>query len=382
VKILYTCCQPGYAGGTGRYVQILFEHFSQKHNVFLAVQKSSSLYADLTGKYGEKIIDMDYPLEIKRLPELFEYFLGLFNLIKQKQFDIIHCNGKPDHKMVTLVCSFFGKKPKIIYTQHESHRVKKNFFTKKRLKSTAQIILTCDQYKRFYTDVGVKESRLSFIPNGVDTDYFSPGEINRREVGRLKALYQIEDGDTVFGSIGTASYKGWHYLTRAVSRLEVKKDIKVILIGGLPAKEAIERDIVNLGLKENVIFTGLQKDVRSYVALSDVCFLLSDSVESFSFALREMMALGKPVIVSDYGCLPYDVEEGSNGYIVPVGDIEELRGLIGDIHQNKTGLIHMGLRARQKAEREFNVQVFLAKTDRIYHQIIKEEDRASGSGKK
>jgi glycosyltransferase involved in cell wall biosynthesis len=370
VKILYTCCQPGYAGGTGRYVQTLFEYFHNKYDVYLAVQRASSLYSDLMDRHPGKLVDADYPLKVKRLPAVIKHFHKLYKFIKREGFDIVHCNGKPDHKLITFICGFLNKRPKIIYTQHEGHRLKTDFFTKKRFNNTDHVILTCDKYGKFYTEAGVKKDDITFVPNCVDIEYFSPGRIDPQEVSRLKKMYRINAADIVFVTIGTAPYKGWHYLTQALSGLQDNKNIKVVLIGGIPEKDVIDKYVIGPGLKDNVIFAGLRQDIRNYVAMGDVGFMLSDSVESFSLALREMISMGKPVIVSDFACLPYNVDDKITGYVVPKGDTEILKELIIEIAADKKKMLEMGLKARRKAEREFNLKNFFDITEDIYIKAL------------
>lgn len=371
MKILYTCCQPGYAGGTGRYVRTLFEYFHYKYDVYLAVQHTSTLYEELRGSHPGKLIDADYPLRIKRLPALIKYFRRLYKLMRRERFDIVHCNGKPDHKLITVIRGLLDIKPKIIYTQHEGHRLKTDFLTRKRFKDTAHVILTCNKYEKFYEEAGVKKNDMTFVPNCVDIGYFSPGMIDHEEVSRLRKLYGIKDSDLVLVSAGTSQYKGWHYLTQAISGLQDRKNIKVLLIGGIPEKDLIDKHITGPGLEDNVIFAGFHQDIRNHVAVGDAGFMLSDSVESFSLALREMISLGKPVIVSDFACLPYNVDDKITGYIVPGGDIQTLRDLIAELAADRSRLAAMGLNARKKAEMEFDLKNFFDMTDNVYTEALR-----------
>ena len=76
------------------------------------------------------------------------------------------------------------------------------------------------------------------------------------------------------------------------------------------------------------IFSGLVEDVRPYVAIADVGFVLSYKVETISYACREMMSMGKPVIVSNFSGLPENIDNGINGWIVDAQNIRELRNKI------------------------------------------------------
>ena len=81
-------------------------------------------------------------------------------------------------------------------------------------------------------------------------------------------------------------------------------------IAGLPPSAADLRRVEALGMTGAVVFTGLLRDVRPLLAAMDVGFVLSSRLETISFACREMMAAGRPVIVSDTGGLAENVTEG------------------------------------------------------------------------
>ena len=48
----------------------------------------------------------------------------------------------------------------------------------------------------------------------------------------------------------------------------------------MPEKDIIERHVKGPGLTDNVIFAGLQHDIRNHVAMADAGFMLSCSVET------------------------------------------------------------------------------------------------------
>ncbi|WZB74320.1 glycosyltransferase [Achromobacter insuavis] len=85
----------------------------------------------------------------------------------------------------------------------------------------------------------------------------------------------------------------------------------------------------------------------------DVGFVLSSRLETISFACREMMAAGKPVIVSDTGGLAENVTEGGNGWIVPVSAPPRVAETLAEILENRILLDWMAAAARRRAVRDF-----------------------------
>lgn len=73
-------------------------------------------------------------------------------------------------------------------------------------------------------------------------------------------------------------------------------------------------------MSDAVVITGLQKEVRPFVAASDAVVLCSKTVETFSLAALEAMALGLPVVLSEIGGAAEMIRPGENGFLFPVGD--------------------------------------------------------------
>ena len=114
---------------------------------------------------------------------------------------------------------------------------------------------------------------------------------------------------------------------------------------------------------------GWVQDVRPLISQSDVVVLPSYR-EGIPRSLLEAMAMGKPIITTDsVGCREV-IEDGRNGFMVPVKDTEALAAaMIKMIHLGEEGRREMGLYGRRKAEREFDerlvIQAYLREIDRI-----------------
>ena len=116
--------------------------------------------------------------------------------------------------------------------------------------------------------------------------------------------------------------KGFDVLLKAAAQLP--KDAGVYLVGGEPTEEYIALR-QELGL-DNVHFLGFQNKqtlVKFYRA-ADV-FVLPTREDIWGLVINEAMAYGLPVITTDRCVAGLElVEDGVNGYIVPVRDVEAL----------------------------------------------------------
>ena len=115
-------------------------------------------------------------------------------------------------------------------------------------------------------------------------------------------------------------------------------------------KQAEELDIVN-----HVVFTGFQKDIKSYVTDLDILVVPSIWDEPFGRTALEGMALGLPVIATRVGGLPEVIEDGSSGLLFEKNDIEAMAQAMVRLIRSPDLRQQMGLRGRSLAETKFNI---------------------------
>ena len=241
-----------------------------------------------------------------------------------------------------------------------------------RMRYCTDAIIAVSQFtEKDLLKAGLPRSLIHTIPNGIDTHFYQP--ISNEQKNQLRQKHALSMDDFILvSSAGTADYKNWPSLIAAIAALptELKSMIKVIIAGKIPSLEEQMEIIHTLGLKKQVIFPGLLPDIRDWIALGDVGFVLSNAVETISFACREMMAMGLPVIVSNYGGLPENITPEVDGWIVPVNDIPALTECLRVILK-QNDFAQMGQRAREKAVRSFDKSIFIQETLKLYQSLIK-----------
>ena len=121
--------------------------------------------------------------------------------------------------------------------------------------------------------------------------------------------------------------KGQSYLIEAFSRLTDRR-WRLQILGDGPLRESLNNQVKELGLQDRVEFTGAVTNVDDYLATASI-FVFSSISEGFPNALCEAMAAGLPCVSFDCTAGPRDIiNQGSNGYLIPVGDVESLSGSI------------------------------------------------------
>ena len=359
MNILYTNFHPGNGGGHTTYLTYLFNGvLSQDINAFIAVPKVSKLNKDLKQNYPDKVFDLDFPGKPKEIINIIKNIKKLKNIIAKKQIDIVHVNGTPDHKVVMLCKWFYKLNFRIIRTKHDSFKIKQDWFANKLYGKYTDQMIVVSRFQYDHVITNDLQNKTTVIHNGIDLEYFQPREKSKN----LIKQFNIQDKDIVFVSVaGTALHKGWQFLVEAASRLddELRSRIKIIVVGNSPKNEIIEQYINQFNMQDNVIFTGFIDDVREVISIADIGFVLSQ-YEALSIACREMMAMGKPVLISNVGGLIENINNNQDGWIIKQKSTDEAQEFLQKIE--KLDLVNFSKLAIQKAKKEFGLDNFIQAT--------------------
>jgi glycosyltransferase involved in cell wall biosynthesis len=135
---------------------------------------------------------------------------------------------------------------------------------------------------------------------------------------------------------------------------------KLIIVGGDALKQGNEarlRNIIkSLEAESKVELAGYRKDTDNYYSESSLFVLASES-EGFPNVIGEAMAAGLPVVAFDCVAGPSEmITDGDNGFLVPVGDYDQMASRIELLMDDDNLRTTMGIRARKAIER-FSLEV-------------------------
>ena len=194
---------------------------------------------------------------------------------------------------------------------------------------------------------------------GVALDRFDPSILPSPAQMRQKLGLPLHG--PLIGIVGRLQrWKGMHVLVEAMPKvLEKYPDAHCLIVGGKHDLEPDYEDFLNekitsLGLDEQIIRTGLQRNVPDWVQAMDVFIHASDK-EPFGIVIIEAMALGKPVIAGNAGGPTEIITEGVNGLLTPYGDAEALANAILRYLDDQEFARRVAAQAQQRAL-EFSTQ--------------------------
>ena len=277
----------------------------------------------------------------------------LADLIRAHRIDAVICTNMYSMLYGYLACSRIRPRPKLATVFHttllRTYKEKAQMLLYRHLFRRSDLLIYVSENQRDrWRDWGLRAAADAVVQNGIDVDYFSTARTPRLE--NFRASLGLTEADYVIGLCsGLRPEKAHGDLLHAIARLRERGiAAKALLIGEGPERLRIESLILELGLSEHVVITGLQEDVRPYIACCDVMTLVSHT-ETFSLAALESMALGKPLVMSDIGGASEQVVHGQTGLLFEPHDIAALT-------EQLTTLGSAALRARMGAAAERRVR--------------------------
>lgn len=267
------------------------------------------------------------------LPKIGKISFDVLRELKKKKYDIIILDG---YGYVTqLINIFYLNKKKFRYFVNVDGAVpKKNEklairFMKKSIISKVPYFL-CGSHETGNILVGYGSDYKKIIHHPFTSLYkedLYSDTISCFDKSVLRKKLGISENRMII-SVGRFSYlngygKGYDVLLKAALRLK-DSNIGWYIIGGEPTEE-FKRMKREMEL-ENVHFIGFKKkeELKEYYRASDI-FTLMTVGDVWGLVINEAMACGLPVITTDKCVAGVElVENGMNGYIVPVGDDKEL----------------------------------------------------------
>ena len=119
---------------------------------------------------------------------------------------------------------------------------------------------------------------------------------------------------------------------------------------------------------------GYRTDVKELLKQASIVAFPSYYREGVPKSLIEACASGRPIVTTNsIGCKDV-VDDGVNGFLIPVRDSDALADKLRVLIEDKDLRIKMGKAAREKAEREFSLDKVVQKHLEIYQSLIKDND--------
>ena len=146
---------------------------------------------------------------------------------------------------------------------------------------------------------------------------------------------------------------------------QLHPEVRFVLLGGLdPNPGGLREAEISAWVTEGILEWPGHVAVKPWLAKTSVCVLPSYR-EGLPRSTQEAMAMGRPVITTDAPGCRDTVQEGVNGYLVPVRDVAALAQAMLRFVNNPSLIEPMGHASRRMAEANFDVRQINARLIKI-----------------
>jgi glycosyltransferase involved in cell wall biosynthesis len=164
----------------------------------------------------------------------------------------------------------------------------------------------------------VPASKLTIMPNGIDSERFRPDPAARC---RMRRELDVED-QFVWLAVGRLELAKAHPTMLRAFALRGEGPRTLLICGKGTLHDELRAEADALGIGHRVRFLGLRSDIPALMSAADA-FALSSDLEGLPLVLLQASAARLPIVATDVGGNAEVVVDGVNGYVVPAGNPED-----------------------------------------------------------
>ena len=254
-------------------------------------------------------------------------------IIKEGKFDKIIC---ADFTSLTgmFAINYMRRKKIPYYLESDGGFAKNGKGLKEKIKchfikGAQGYFSTAKEHDKYYLTYGATEDKLIRYPfTSLKEENIEKSIITSKDKLALRDKLGIKEDKVVLAVGQFIHRKGFDVLLKASKNFN--SGVGFYFIGGEPTEEYLKYKA------NNVHFIGFKKkaDLKEYYLAGDI-FVLPTREDIWGLVINEAMANGLPIITTDKCIAGLElVENGKNGYIVPVDSVEELTKAINSVLVN------------------------------------------------
>lgn len=331
---------------------------------------------------GIKVKTIQIKRKISPLADMVS-LVKLFFYFKKEKFDIVHTHAPKPGLLGQLAAKMAGV-PIIVNTIHglyfteNSSFLKRNFFIfMEKIAAKCSSLIFSQNREDMETMVKekiAKPEKIKYLGNGIDMKRFNPERFSDAFVKNKKNALNLPADAKIIGAVGRlVKEKGYMELFSAFS--DVLKNFPNTLLLAIGPEEPEKKDsfspeiVKSYELDGKVLFLGERTDVDELYPLMDV-FVLASHREGFPRTVLEAMAMTRPIVATNIRGCREEIDNGINGVLIPPKSAKELAQAIIYLLRNPDRVKGMGIRAGEKARREFDERLVFDRIKKEYEELV------------
>lgn len=211
----------------------------------------------------------------------------------------------------------------------------------------------------------IDQSKVAVLPNCIDLEEFLAQA--RTPVSDIRQELGLPQGTPLVSMVGRlAPEKDW---TTFLQVAFMNPQLAFLAVGEGALEKTLKQEAHQSAL-DNLHFLGWRTDVPSLLAQSNA-FLLTSRQEAFGIVLLEAMAAGCPVIATRTQGAEALLQEGINGLLVPVSDVQGCHAALGRVMQEASLANNLKKNALSGLQ-AYDLQPICDRLATLYREILAE----------
>jgi glycosyltransferase involved in cell wall biosynthesis len=297
--------------------------------------------------------------------------LGLAAHIRRHRIEILHSTDRPRDAIACVVLAALTGAKALIHV-HVNYGDWMSRGVTWALGRADAIVGVSRHTARTFVEAGYRPDRVHAVLNAIEPSRWNP--LLDPVPGR--ASLGVPNGAPLIVSVARLFRSKGHFeLLRALTLVKRKyPNVRLAVVGSdYPADsgttQMLKEHARELGISENVMFTGPRSDVASLLSACDV-FSLPSFEEPFGLVFAEAMAMKRPVVALNNGGTPEVVEHGKCGLLSPPGDIDALAANLLRLLDDPALRTQFGEYGRSRVEEHFTPQRMASDFAALYTRMV------------
>ncbi len=218
--------------------------------------------------------------------------------------------------------------------------------------------------KELTAEFPVAQRKIRVLPNAVEVEALTAPSSFDRDAFRQNIGISKSDVTFVFIALGHFERKGLALLIEALARPGLETANLLVIGGAADLIESYRSRAEGHGVKDRIVFAGMQSDVRPFLWAADA-FVLASAYETFSLVTFEAAGASLPLITPLLHGIEEIARDGVTGYLVGRTVDEFVRAMRRFVELPISQRAEMGRQARLSAL-QFDEKSFVDNWRRFY----------------
>jgi len=215
-----------------------------------------------------------------------------------------------------------------------------------------------------FASINIPSESRFYLPNGVDTDYFSPPSAVEKH--RLRTDLGLVTASPIIIYSGRL-----HKDKRVDLLLDIWPSIRqqferarLFIVGSGDEETALRKKT-----SEGVEFVGQVDDVVGYLRISDL-FIIPSAREGLSNSLLEAMSVGLPIAATAVGGTPDVITHQSTGWLFPPNDADAMQNALLHLLGDPELQMRLGKQAREQILANYSINMVADRMIELYKELL------------